>query len=1779
MMTMMGSADGQPPYGSSQKAQKRPQPPATTTETPTYAPDILLVGFKAGATRASRNAAHSALGTQKAHAYRQFPVDVVRIGKTQDLDSVMRAYAARGDVAYVERNYLRKALALPNDPRFDELWGLRNTGQNGGTTGIDIGVEQVWDTTTGDASVVVGVIDTGIDYTHPDLAANMWSNATELAGTLGVDDDGNGIIDDIHGATWLNGDGTPTSGDPFDDIDHGTHCSGTIGAVGNNSVGVAGVNWQVRLMGLKFLGIDGGWDADALAAIDYAITMNASFTSNSWGGGPGSEALSDAIEAAGNAGQLFIAAAGNDYGNDNDANPAYPASFPLDNIISVASITRTGGLSNFSNVGATSVDLGAPGSEILSTVPGGGYAFFDGTSMATPHVAGAAALLLAAKPAATRQELKSWILGGAVSAPSLSGRTLTGGWLHVGDALRIANGGLSPVQSFMALSTGGAVEVTLSWENPASPAFEAVIIRRSTSDYPATPSDGELVYEGADVSFLDGPFPLGERIYYSAWARGTGMEFSSRRTAQVQVGGIINEECANAIPLTTGVPVTGTNVDAGGSMNSICAFDDWRDVWYSWVPGTTGNGSVSLCSAADFDTTLAIYDACDGIEIACNDDYCGLGSEVCFPVNAGSTYLIRVAGYAGDSGNFEIVANPGCVIVPRLYSVSPPVGPVTGGTTVYISGENLDTASEVRFNDNAATGLVVLDSSYLQCTTPPGDIGTANVTVVTNGGDTSTSAPLFTYTLTEDWCPGNLLVNGGFESGDFSGWTAQSSSTDELQPWTVASSGSGYFYNGAPIDGDLFIQNGFDGAAGLTYDLYQDVAIPGGAATVELVWAERIQWEMIYDASMNRTYRVTLEPAGGGAPLAILHELVLEANTTGDTGYVQHRVNLAAAVPGIQGSTVRLRWQQEIPEYYTGPGQFDIDGICLSTLDSPLPMIASINPMGGSAWGGTNVTLTGTNLAEVTSVDFGGAPASDVIALGTTTVTCTTPPGAVGPVSVTALSPLGTSNAVTYTYTAPLAPTLTAINPNFGSTTGGDEVTLTGTSLTGATEVRFGESAAADVVVTSPSRITCTSPPGSAGIANVTVVIPAGTSSPLAFTYAPPGSPVLTGLSPATGGTAGGTTVTLTGGNLIGTWGVSIGGRPATSIAVASATMLRCVTPARATPGPVDVTVTNATGTSNPLTYTYAGTPALTAISPASGPAVGGAAVTLTGANLAAATAVYFGGTAAAGVASLGATTVFCTTPAQSPGEVMVTVRTPGGVSNGIAYTYQFPPILTGVSPGFASTAGGTLITLTGGNLSGATGVNFGGTFGSSVTAVSNSTVTCLAPPRGPGDAQVTVIGPGGTSNALAFTFLPPPALISINPNAGPASGGSTAVLMGTWLTGATSVTFGGVPATSYTVDTPNQITAVIPAGAAGSAPVVVTTPGGSGGGVSFNYIAAPTLASVSPASGTTLGGDTVTLTGTALTGATEVRFGSDAAASFSVTSATQITAVTPAASAGEAAVTVTTPSGTSNSVLFTFETPCAVNLSPSSASGGAQAGTAVFTLTANGPWTAETDEPWATVSPASGTGDGTLRVSFSQNDTGEVRSAVLTVTCDESDSTESATINQGDCLLTPPRNVAASQATTVGSVTVTWDDVAGAAGYRIHRAAGAGAAFSSAAVIGESATTSFIDTAAEPGTITWQGCMGNLVTTAAGEDAPGPSYTVLETVFGAQYTYFVTAIDGDCVSEPGNPAVGFSQKDRQPAAFPPANAGNLLLLLGVTLLVGWLSQTHRRRARGRHIQ
>ena len=355
-------------------------------------------------------------------------------------DAIVATYSSLAEVEYAEPNFeisLDEAgplePILPHDPQFNDQWALANSGQRGGKQGADISATLAWATTTGSEDLIVAVLDSGVDYTHEDLVSNMWVRPANMAP---YNDTELGTVDDLNGYNAIDG-----NSDPMDDNGHGTHCAGIIGAEGENNLGIAGVNWNVRIMPLKFMNSGGfGTTKDAIEAINYVIDrkkagVNVRIISASWGSTQKSRALEDVIRKAYENDILFVAAAGNAT-TDNDRRPHFPSSYDVPNVISVAALDRNDQLAKFSNYGAKSVAVAAPGVEILSTWLGNQYEEKSGTSMATPVIAGVAALVLAENPRMSVDDLRKKILDSSDPIIALKGKTVTGGRINAAKALQ-----------------------------------------------------------------------------------------------------------------------------------------------------------------------------------------------------------------------------------------------------------------------------------------------------------------------------------------------------------------------------------------------------------------------------------------------------------------------------------------------------------------------------------------------------------------------------------------------------------------------------------------------------------------------------------------------------------------------------------------------------------------------------------------------------------------------------------------------------------------------------------------------------------------------------------------------------------------------------------------------------------------------------------------------------------------------------------------------------------------------------------------------------------------------------------------------------------------------------------------------------------------------------------------------------------------------------------------------------------------------------------------------
>ncbi|OFC70238.1 S8 family serine peptidase [Alteromonas confluentis] len=589
---------------------------AAPTETVSYEDDSIIVVYKASATEADRNSAMALINPGKGKIQagaaqikslmkgRAASLNIGNMGVKKAIETLKKHPA----VLVAEPNYRVKADFTPNDEFFSELWGLSNSGSDGGVAGADISAEEAWDITTGSSDVVIGVIDTGVDYMHEDLAANAWTNPGEIPGN-GIDDDMNGYVDDVYGIDAVNDDS-----DPMDDHYHGTHVAGTIGAVGDNGIGVVGVNHDVSIAACKFLDAEGyGSTDDAIECIDYFTALkeagvNIKATNNSWGGGAYSEALEMSIEAGVAADILFVAAAGNS-GANNDVSPHYPSSYASDGVFAIAATTRTDG-DSFYSYGPTTVDLAAPGVAIYSTIPPaagyGEYEFLSGTSMATPHVSGALALVLAANPALSVLEVKEILMESGDDNEAMAEKILSGKRLNVAQALADADPtprfGFEPVVSDIELTAGEMAEFTFmvtaisDWEGTVDLSVADSLGTAYLSTTTAMPGDMVTLY-----------VPTTEETPWGTYAfsvTGTSGELTDSESFSLSVlpVGLYEETFSNTTPvdIPDSDPAGITSVITVDDAAVVFGAEVFVDITHTWI----GDLIVTLTSPAGTEYVL-----------------------------------------------------------------------------------------------------------------------------------------------------------------------------------------------------------------------------------------------------------------------------------------------------------------------------------------------------------------------------------------------------------------------------------------------------------------------------------------------------------------------------------------------------------------------------------------------------------------------------------------------------------------------------------------------------------------------------------------------------------------------------------------------------------------------------------------------------------------------------------------------------------------------------------------------------------------------------------------------------------------------------------------------------------------------------------------------------------------------------------------------------------------------------------------------------------------------
>ena len=818
-------------------------------------------------------------------------------------------------------------------------------------------------------------------------------------------------------------------------------------------------------------------------------------------------------------------------------------------------------------------------------------------------------------------------------------------------------------------------------------------------------------------------------------------------------------------------------------------------------------------------------------------------------------------GVAPDTANgFGFDFTFGFDFQPSVTGVSPNTGPTSGGNSVTISGSGFTGASNVNFGGVGAAFTVNNDGS-IKATAPPGAASTVDVTVITNGETSPTSfSDLYTYVV-RPAVTGVSPNAGPTSGGNAVGITGSGFSSASI----VAFGGVGA---GFSINNDGSITAFAPAHAAGTVDV--TVTSPGGTSAA--VAADHYT----YDAKPTVS---SLNPATG--PIAGGNTVTINGTGFVSGAGVKFGATASATVTFVSATQLKAVAPAHaagiVDVTVTTPG--GTSAIVAGdhyTYDAK-PTVSSLNPTAGSIAGGNSVTINGTGFVSGAGVKFGATASATVTFVSATQLKAVAPAHAAGTVDVTVTTPGGTSAIVAadhYTYDA--KPTVSSLNPAAGSIAGGNSVTINGTGFVSGAGVKFGATASATVTFVSATQLKAVAPAHAAGIVDVTVTTPGGTSAIVAadhYTY--DAKPTVSSLNPTAGPIAGGNSVTINGTGFVSGAGVKFGATASATVTFVSATQLKAVAPAHAA-GIVDVTVTTPGGTSAIVAadhYTYDAKPTVSSLNPTAGPIAGGNTVTINGTGFVSGAGVKFGATASATVTFVSATQLKAVAPAHAAGIVDVTVTTPGGTSAIVAadhYTYDAKPTVSSLNPTAGPIAGGNSVTINGTGFVSGAGVKFGATASATVTFVSATQLKAVAPAHAAGTVDVTVTTPGGTSAIVAadhYTYDAKPTVSSLNPAAGPIAGGNSVTINGTGFVSGAGVKFGTAASATVTFVSATQLKAVAPAHAAGTVDVTVTTPGGTSAIVAadhYTYDAKPTVSSLNPAAGPIAGGNSLTINGNA---------------------------------------------------------------------------------------------------------------------------------------------------------------------------------------------------------------------------------------------------------------------------------------------------------------------------
>jgi len=1025
-----------------------------------------------------------------------------------------------------------------------------------------------------------------------------------------------------------------------------------------------------------------------------------------------------------------------------------------------------------------------------------------------------------------------------------------------------------------------------------------------------------------------------------------GNDFASGAT--VSVGGTpattVNVLNSTSIRATTSAHAAGavtvvvTNPDAqSGVSNSAFTYVSPPFVTsVSPASGAIAGGTAITIIGSNFTNGAAV--TIDGVAATAVSVVSGTSISATTPPHAAGAVVVAVTNPDTQSGN---LANAFTYVAPApaILSVSPGSAPATGGSVVTITGDNFAAGASVSIGGAAATGVSVTNATTIVATTPAHAAGAVTVSVT----NPDTQAGLLDSGFTYVAAPNVTGISPG--AGPTAGGTVLLISGANFANGATVTVGGAAATGVSVVSGTSITATTPGHAAGPTAVTVTNPDAQTGSLPSSFVYLPPPTVNSVSPNAGTTNGGTTITIAGtnflSGATVA-----VGGVSATGVS--VNSTSSITATAPAhLEGATTVTVTN---PDAQSG----SLADAFTYSVPLPAPLVTAVSPESGATLGGTTVMITGANFVTGATVTMGGTLATGVTVVSASEIAATSPVHPAGLVAVAVTNPdtqVG-SRADAFTYTPAPAPTIAGISPGSGPIAGGTMVTIAGTNFVSGAIVTIGDTPATDIIITGTS-IAAMTPAHAAGVVAVSVTNPDAQADILADAFTYVGPPTVASVSPASGPTAGGTTVTIDGMNFANGATVTIGGVPATGITVVNPTTITAIAPAHAA-GASTVVITNPDTQSgagvNGFTY-IAPAPVIASVTPGSGPTTGGTVLNIGGSAFVSGAAVTVGGVAATGVSVIGATSITATAPAHPAGTVTVAVTNPDAQSASLvnSFTYVGPPVITSVSPASGLTNGGTSVTIGGSNfVSGAT-VTVGGIAATDVTMLSATAISATTPAHGAGASTVIVTNPDGQSGASAngFTYVAPaPSVLGVAPTSGPTAGGTVLTISGSAFASGASVTIGGIPATGVTVPSATSITATAPAHGAGTVGVTVTNPDAQSGSLAsgFTYVGPPTVASVSPASGPTAGGTTVTIAGLNFVSGATVTIGSVPATDITVVNATTITVLTPAHAAGISAVVVTNPDGQSGTRPngFTYVAPAPLVSSVAPASGPTTGGTAL---------------------------------------------------------------------------------------------------------------------------------------------------------------------------------------------------------------------------------------------